>query len=207
LEKTEREKLVARAAQGDRDALQCLIVRHHASLRREVARGIGPAVQRYLDAEDVLQDAYVLAFRNARAADLQSGEHFFRWLRTIARNQLKSRLRALRQKKRDIAREQPLPGADRTPYPALVEQLTGSDTTPSRRLARAEATAAMLTSLARLTDEQRSAIRMRFLEGRPVAEIAGRLGKSESAVYMLFHRGLKALRDSLTFISRYSLSG
>ncbi len=42
MEKAEREEFVARAAQGDCDALQCLIVQHHASLRREVARGIGP---------------------------------------------------------------------------------------------------------------------------------------------------------------------
>jgi DNA-directed RNA polymerase specialized sigma24 family protein len=40
-----------------------------------------------------------------------------------------------------------------------------------------------------------------------VTETAGRLGKSENVVYMLLHRGLKALRESLTFVSRYSLTG
>jgi len=46
-----------------------------------------------------------------------------------------------------------------------------------------------MTSLACLPDEQRAVVRLRFLEGVPVAEIAERLGKTEAAVYALCDRG------------------
>ena len=63
--------------------------------------------------------------------------------------------------------------------------------------------AAVLSSLARLTEDQRDVVRLRFLEGKPVAEIAIRLGKTEAAVHMLSHRGLKALRELMTSLSDY----
>jgi RNA polymerase sigma-70 factor (ECF subfamily) len=73
-------------------------------------------------------------------------------------------------------------------------------------MAQDEAIAALLSSLARLTDDQREVIRLRFLEGRPVAEIAGRLDKTEAAIHMLSHRGLKALEELMGSITQY-LSG
>ena len=82
-----------------------------------------------------------------------------------------------------------------TSYPQLIERLTRSQSTPSRHLARAEAIAAVMSSLARLTDEQRDVVRLRFLESRSVAEVAAKLGKSEAAIHMACHRGLKALRE------------
>ena len=61
----------------------------------------------------------------------------------------------------------------------------------------------MLASLARLTDDQHDVIRLRFLEGLPVAEVASRLDTTEDAVYALCRRGLIALRESLGSLSRY----
>lgn len=64
----------------------------------------------------------------------------------------------------------------------------------------------LLSSLAHPTDDQREIIRLRFLESRPVAEIAARLGKTEAAVHMLSHRGLKSLEELMGSITLY-LSG
>jgi len=74
---------------------------------------------------------------------------------------------------------------------------------PSRELAKAEVSAALTSSLARLTDDQREVVRLRFLEGWAVDEVASRLDKSEAAIHMLCHRGLKDLRKVMLSMTRF----
>jgi len=53
-----------------------------------------------------------------------------------------------------------------------------------------------LRAVARLPADRRRAIVLRFVEEMSTAEIAGILGKSEGAVRVLIHRGLRsAARD------------
>ena len=222
--------LVRRAAGGDADALQRLIVLHHATLRAKLAGGIDTAVGRQIEAEDVLQRAYIAAFRAFGAtagsppdrspkrergpADpepttpphFDSPAGFYKWLERIALNELKNQQRDLRRDKRDVRREvhDARGPADLTAsYSGLIQRLTADESTPSRRIARDEAVAAVLSSLARLTEEQRAVIRLRFLEGRPVPEVAAALGKTEEAVHALCYRALKELRGVLGSITNY----
>jgi len=51
--------------------------------------------------------------------------------------------------------------------------------------------------LERLTDDQREGVRLRYLEGQSLAEIAERMQRSEEAVAGLIKRGLKTLRKHL----------
>jgi RNA polymerase sigma-70 factor (ECF subfamily) len=53
-------------------------------------------------------------------------------------------------------------------------------------------------ALARLTDEQRQAVELRFLQGMSVAETAAAMGRSEEAVKKLQARALVNLRRHLT---------
>ncbi len=194
---------VERAMAGDADALQRLIVRYHATLRGIVAAARDDDLRSRIDPDDVLQQTYVAAFKGLAGRHFDGPGAFYKWLETIARSRLEDQQRALRRGKRDVAREV-LPAADRTAsYPDLVNRLADPDSTPSRQVAKSEAVAAVMSCLARLDDEQREVIRLRFLESRPVAEVAGRLGKSEAAIHMLCHRALKALREQMTFVTRY----
>ncbi|MCB9852586.1 MAG: sigma-70 family RNA polymerase sigma factor [Phycisphaerales bacterium] len=193
---------------GDADALQRLLVHYHDILLRKIDAEIGFGVRRYLDSEDVLQNAYAAAFNSIGKCDFDGPGGFYAWLEAIALEKLRTAVRDLRRKKRDIRREHHADsfgaaGANTTSYPDLFAVLTSGQSTPSRQLANREAGAALVSSLARLSDPQRAVIRMRFLEDRPVAEIAAVLGKSEDAVYMLCHRGLKSLQDHLGSISRH----
>jgi RNA polymerase sigma-70 factor (ECF subfamily) len=58
----ERAREVAAAAQGDADALQRLLIEYHAPLQRRVVERLDPSLASRLEAEDVLQEAYVAAF-------------------------------------------------------------------------------------------------------------------------------------------------
>jgi RNA polymerase sigma-70 factor (ECF subfamily) len=55
--------------------------------------------------------------------------------------------------------------------------------------------------LARLTEEQRQVIVLRFLEGKSLAETAAVVGRNEDAVKKLQSRGLASLRRGIECLS------
>ena len=59
---------------------------------------------------------------------------------------------------------------------------------------RAEAVVALLEALHQLPETQAEAIRLRYMEGLPLAEIVERMGKTDTAVAGLLKRGLQKLR-------------
>ena len=199
----ERSVQVELAARGDQDALQRLIVLYHAQLSGILHDRITAAEQRHIDPDDVLQDAYAAAFRAITDCRFDGPGAFYKWLETIALNVLKNRQRDLRAQKRDAAREIHGSLDTTTSCPDLVHRLAAPESTPSRHVRREEAVGAVLSSMARLPDDQRDVIRLRFLEDRPVAEVAARLGKTEAAVHGLCRRGIRALRQSMVSISRF----
>jgi len=195
------------AVTGDADALQKLIVHHHAGLRAALTGAIDADLRARIDPDDVLQNAYISAFKLLPAAEIESAEHFANWLKRIAFDRLKGMQRAHRRRKRDVAREASPAVAAATSYLNLAERLSGGEATPSRQMARGETEAVLMSCLARLGDDQREVVRLRFLEDVPVAEIAERLGKTETSVYTLCHRGLKSLHGLMTSITRYLSRG
>ena len=206
MDEEERAAQVGLASGGDADALQRLIVHYHATLHGILDGQIDDTMRRHVDPDDVLQETYIAAFRAVTGCEFEGPGGFYKWLETIARNQLRDRQRALGRQKRDVGREvahQPVTTAS---YPDLVQRLASPQSTPSRHLAKAEATAAVMSCLARLTDDQRAVVRMRFLEGRPVAEIATALGKTENAIHVACHRSLNELRQLLMSITHYLTS-
>jgi RNA polymerase sigma-70 factor, ECF subfamily len=211
---------VRRVMAGDAEALQRLIVHYHGVLGGIIAAAIDPGLRPYIDPDDVLQEAYASAFKTLappsereRAIEATSaGPHFdgpagfYKWLEQIALNQLRDAERALRRQKRDVRREvagRPTPTGS---YADLAQRVTASDPTPSRRIARNEAVVAVMTCLARLSDDQRAVVRLRILEGVPSAEIAERLGKTEPAIHGLCIRGLRRLQELMGPITQYLTS-
>ena len=71
MNRSKQTELITAAAGGDLDALQCLVVEHHAALRSDIERRIAIRYRASIDPDDVLQDAYVAAvlFEGRRPAD------------------------------------------------------------------------------------------------------------------------------------------
>jgi RNA polymerase sigma-70 factor (subfamily 1) len=203
MDEGERQVLIDRAVNGDGDCLQRLIVEYHAPLLAKVKGRLSPALRRYVSPEDVLQQAYIEAFKAATGRAFENPAGFYRWLERICLDQLKNACRHLRRDRRDVRRNLSGSAAGTRSALALVERLPASPSTPSRHPAKQEACAAALSSLARLSDDQRTVVQMRFLEDRPVQEIAAELGKSPGAVHMLIKRGLDNLAELMGSISRF----
>jgi RNA polymerase sigma-70 factor (ECF subfamily) len=55
----------------------------------------------------------------------------------------------------------------------------------------------MAEAVERLPETQREAIRLHYLEGMKLSEVAEQLDKSAGAIAGLLHRGMKTLRQQL----------
>ncbi len=141
------------------------------------------------DAEDATERTFLLALgalprfeERARPADGEGASTFRVWLFQIARNVVANVRRTRRRRP-----EAPLEAASALAGPHDVEAVA------SRRLEAAEA----WDAVSRLPDDRRRALVLRFVEEMSTAEIAGVLGRSEGAVRVLIHRGLRAVARDL----------
>ena len=203
----ERAANVQQAAAGDADALQRLIVHYHATLHGKVAAALDTHLRGRIEPDDILQQAYITAFKNIADCHFDGPGGFYKWLEAIVLNQLKDVQRALRRQKRDIGREVHSRPDATASYPGLISRLASTESTPSRRVARDEAIAGVMTCLARLSEDQRAVVRLRYLECLPVADVAARLGRPEETIHTLCSRGLRRLRELLGPITGYLTRG
>jgi RNA polymerase sigma-70 factor (ECF subfamily) len=164
---------VAGAKQGDRDALRYLYVRYADNVYSYVAS----IVRDHHEAEDVTQQVFAKLIDSLRHYE-DRGAPFLSWLVRLARNAAIDQLRSRRA----------------VPVAAPIEpQAPAQDTDDGR-----ERRETLRSALETLPEDQREIIVLRHLGGLAPAEIAARLGRSESAVNGLHHRGRRALRAELT---------
>lgn len=141
------------------------------------------------DAEDATERTFLLALdalprfeERARPADGEGASTFRVWLFQIARN-------AVANLRRNRRRHPQVPLEAAAPLPATLDIESGA-------IRRDEARAAW-AAVARLPDDRRRALVLRFVEEMSTAEIAGILSRSEGAVRVLIHRGLRAVARDL----------
>ncbi len=172
------EPLLARIAEGDRDALES-IYRHTSSKLYGVCLRI---LKDRNEAEDVLHEVYVSLSRRARSYDAAQGRAVA-WLTTVARNRAIDRLRS-----RGASRET-----------ASVDGVDFADDSPSP-LAQVEASqerARLDRCLSELDERSRQAIRTAFYEGVTYEQLAARWDVPLGTMKSWIRRGLIRLRGCL----------
>src|SRR3954470_9492274 len=169
------EALVARAAEGDVDAYAALAGRYYGSCAR-IARRM---LRNDADAEDVVQDTFLRAFRAIGRFD--RSREFRVWLFTILVNQC--RTAATSRKRRQM----------RFSDDALaIEQAT--DERPTGVVEETSAVSAAVDTLEPLL---REAFVLKYVEGLEYAEMAAVTGAGISALKMRVKRACDALRPKL----------
>jgi RNA polymerase sigma-70 factor, ECF subfamily len=161
---------VARAKQGDREAVRFLYLRYADNVYGYV-RSI---VRDEYEAEDVTQQVFTKLMVVIGKYE-QRSVPFSAWILRLAHNAAIDHVR-----KRRAVPAAEVYGAD--------ERVPEGNEDRSRELRLA---------LADLPDEQRDVIVLRHLVGLSPTEIAGRMGKTEPSVHGLHHRGRAALRTAL----------
>lgn len=199
----DEEQLVARATSGDVRALEGLLLDYYSPLSSHIRARIPRSLQGVLDAEDILQQTFVQAFRDIHTFRPQGRSSFRAWLTVIADNRLADARKALQRKKRGgQARRVSLAGRDSSAT-ALVEVLSDGGPTPSGNVARAEAVQAVEVAVAGLPADLREAIRLRYLEQKSLGDAARIMQRSPDAVRGLLDRAKKKLRAALGRMSLY----
>lgn len=170
-------------------------------------------------AEDVLQDAYLAAWKGL--GNWREDAGFIAWLQTIARNAARDALRREQRLKRggpgrtasggwklrwerdaaDEAAPEDAPAAHAAVAAGsggLVGDVTGKDREPAEAVAANEAQERALAMLEELPEEYRRVLAMRYLAGADYAAIREQLGLTDGALRGLLNRGMALLRERMT---------
>ena len=176
----EDAELVRRASGGDGSAFEVLVLRYETPLRKLVYGYV-------LDwevAEDVAQDAFLLAYR--KLDSLGESAAFKSWLYRIAINRAHDELRrAARWRLR----------LDRNVRDEALAELpaAGAESAVEARLLRRS----LVRGLARLSKTQRTAVVLKDVVGMKYIEIAELLDCPIGTVQIRVHRGRRRLRRLL----------
>lgn len=191
--------LLSRARRGDASAIERLLGRHRAALRRMIELRLDPALRRRVDASDIVQDVLVDANRRLRAYLDEPAMPFHLWLHHMAKDRIIDAHRRHRQAaRRSMDREQPLAGATdashgRVGGPALVDPAL----TPAADAAWRELQGRFAAAVEQLDDRDREIVLLRHFEQLSNADAAALLDLAPPAASMRYIRAMRRLRGLL----------
>jgi RNA polymerase sigma-70 factor, ECF subfamily len=177
-------ELVRLAQEGSVSALRLIVRRHNQRLYR-VARAI---VRDDTEAEDVMQEAYLGAFRNLTT--FRADASLATWLTRIVVN------RAVGHVRREAVM-MPLDAADDAAWPDVAAAHRASESDPERAAARSQVRDLLEHAIDSLPEPFRVVFVLRMVEQLSVEETAAALGLREETVKTRLHRAKKLMRAQL----------
>ena len=173
---------------GDNEAFE-ILVRTYGGRLLAVARRL---VRNEEDARDVVQSAYLSAFR--AVGNFEGGCQVSTWLHRIVVNAALMKLRTQRRKPEESI-EALLPAFQDDGH--HVEQFSDWTTPADELLQRAQTRATVRACIDRLPDRYRTVLILRDIEERSTQEVAGMLTTTNAAVKVRLHRARQALSTLL----------
>lgn len=152
-------------------------------------------LQSKLDSSDMVQQTLLRAHQNLGQFRGKDELELAAWLRVILAHTVANELCKFRQAKRDVTLERSLEAAVEESSARLQAWLAADQSSPSDQAMRQEQLLRLAGALARLPDEQRSAVELHHLKGYSVSDIAEQSSRSRPAVAGLIRRGLQKLRE------------
>ena len=177
----EDSQLIDEVLGGDAQAFNELVRKYQSRLYNTLVHVSGSPDE----AEDLMQDAFVQAY--VKLNTFRGNSAFYTWLYRIAFNLYISRKRKKRLREYSIERGRELAGSE----PVDDGEMPGD------RLMRAEQVEQIHDALGTLSDEHRSILVLREIEGCCYETIAEILDLPGGTVRSRLHRARKLLRDQL----------
>ena len=178
---------VALVLGGDPDAFRVLVERHSRRLFRLAYRMMGNEH----DAEEVVQDAFLRAYR--RLEQFESRANFGTWLYRICANCALDQRRKLRGESRRV--EPPAPEDAESPDP--LDVVPSAEPGPERLALSGEMGAQVQAAMDALSSMERMAFVLRHVDGLGIEEIAQALGLNQGATKNSIFRAVQKLRRHL----------
>jgi RNA polymerase sigma-70 factor, ECF subfamily len=199
------ERTLARARAGDEEAFRELTDPYRRELQQHIYRIVGSAQ----DAEDLLQETLLAAWRGLERFEGRASVRA--WLYRVATNRSLDALRASRRRPEDLQRMTDVPEPTRRaepiwlePYPDVLLDGVPDDTPgPDARYEAKEATAlAFVAGLQHLPPQQRAVLVLRDVLGFRAGEVADMLDSTEASVNSLLRRARAAFESRLPATGR-----
>jgi RNA polymerase sigma-70 factor, ECF subfamily len=191
---TDAARLLTAARGGSADALGEALEACRAYLLIVAERELHPAVRAKGGASDLVQQTFLEAHRDFGRFHGNSQEELLAWLRQVLRNNVANFTRQhLHTKKRQADLEVRLGSGSG----ATESRLAGSGATASRVAMAEEDAAALEAAMARLPEDYRRVLALRYHDGRSFDEIAELIGRSANAARKLWARAIERLEREL----------
>jgi RNA polymerase sigma-70 factor (ECF subfamily) len=159
-------------------------------LRLLARANIDPRLRGKIDPSDIVQQTLLKAhekrdqFRGATDAERAA------WLRAILAHQIADAQRRFGRQRGERSLDEALERSSAR----LDVWLASEQSSLSQKHVQQERLLQMVEMMARLSEEQRTALELRHLQGLTVPSVAKQMGKSPAAVASLLYRGMKTLR-------------
>ncbi len=197
------DELLDRLREGDETALADLFSQHRERLWRMVNFRLDRRLYGRVDADDVLQEAYLNAAQRISHYLNNTSMSFFVWLRQIVlQTMIDLHRQHLGAQMRDAAREVSL---HRGGYPqatsvSLAAHLLGSLTSPSAAAMREEVSQQLENALESMSTIDREVLALRHFEQLTNGEVAEVLDIQQKAASIRYVRAIARLKDILVQI-------
>jgi len=194
---TDIEVLLKQIRQGSEPALLEFIETHRAPLLAFINKNMSDALKSKVEAADILQEVSLNAVESLASMDFEQKTPF-NWLCHLAERRIIDNHRKYFQvQKRAAGREVNQRAAGDGEGQGFMDLLVASITSPSQAFSRGAKEMKLLVALESLPEENREAIRLKYVEGLPTKEIAVQLNKSDVAVRVMISRSMAKLQEIL----------
>jgi RNA polymerase sigma-70 factor (ECF subfamily) len=203
----EPNDLQQRLLEGDENALAGLFSRYRERLWRIVQFRLDRRLMGRIDAEDILQEAYLDAAQRIQHFRDDSPSSAFLWLRmVVTQTMIDVHRRHLGVQMRDASREVSIHGklVAQGTSASLASQLIGHLTSPSQAAMRAELSTQLTEAVSEMDTMDQEILALRHFEELANHEVAEILGIQVNAASMRYVRALKRLQEILSRFPGFS---
>lgn len=187
--------LLDRVRRGDASAVNGLLERHRAAIRRMIDQRMDRVIARRVDASDIVQDVMIEANRRLGDYLANPAMPFGLWLRHMARDRLIDAHRRHRvAAARSIDREVPLAADGDASQTDAIGQLADRELTPAAAATWHELERRFAAAVEQLEEADRQIVLLKHFEHLSTAEAAEAIGLSKPAAGMRYLRAMRRLR-------------
>ncbi|MEQ9409224.1 MAG: sigma-70 family RNA polymerase sigma factor [Fuerstiella sp.] len=191
-------ELLKGISEGNVETLAAFLDVNQKQLMAFISRRLGDGLRKKVEVEDIFQEVSAEAVRTL-TPEWPGDREPFSWLCHLSERKIVDAHRHhFEAQKRDAGKERALEGRSSGGQDiGLVNMLVKSMTTPSAAFSRNAREVRLQDALRQLKDDQREAVRLKYIENKPSKEIAEALGKTDAAVRVMLTRTMKQLHEIL----------
>ncbi len=194
---SEVDVLLQQARAGNVSARGRLLESYRDHLEVMARSLLDQSLRSRVTSSDLVQDTLLEAHRDFGHFVGKGERGLASWLHKILMRNLADQADFHHAGRRDVRRDRSLDGEPENSAPTLGDTLASPISSPSTQAMRREEADALAEALERLPADYRAVFLLRNLEGVAFEEIASRMGRSPSAVRMLWERALVKLSQTL----------